>query len=925
MRKVILISGIVLILAGAVVVGLKYYPFRAEKPVIQTFSTKQNPAYKAVPQKSPLIVEVKNQEGFFKALKGDNPAFSELRGIKEFEGLFSSISRFRDFVGNHSGIGKLLKDKSIIISVNPTGKNQFSNLYLVQLNDKSESNSAPDIVSGELGSEYVVTRKNYESTTVYGAKSTELNLFFACVDDIFMISEDFILIEEAIRHSSSQNLLSNREFTEVYKTIEETALANVFINHATIHQLLAKIVTPEIRKTIGQIASYSDWTNVDLSASSSGLNLDGYSFTRDSSDNFLNIFRGQEAQKITIDKAIPANASYFVALNLKNTDMFLDKYEAYIRSNGQFYPREMGLIEFKKKTNTDALKLIKEFGATQFAGVYTNINKSNPNQNRFFVTELVNPNETKEKLKKAVADYSESSRIAENKLHTEFAFTSKKKYDICQLPISNMAESLFGRAFSGINGEYFVLYEKYIIWGDNLTGMKNYLQSLASAKTMANDSIYKAYSAAGQAKPNFYIYAKVPKIIRLKDAMLKPEISAILSENEDVIRKFSTFSWQFSVSNNMIKNRISLKYDPNIKEEPQAVWQLKLEAPLAQKPKMVLNHKDLPNRELIICDKQNNVYLINKDGLILWTMNIPEEIISDIQQVDLFQNNKFQYVFNTKTQIYVVDRMGNKVGKFPITLKSMASNGVSVVDYGKNKEFRFFVAGEDKKIYAFDRWGKVVGNWNFAGSESLITESGKRFVVGDKDYLVFRDKQNTYFLDRQGKSRENSPASFGHSGNPCYFFDEGNPRLFSTDQSGRIHIEDFNGQAEIKELGKFGAGHHFAAEDLDGNGSPEYLFAEGKKLTVFAADGKKLTEHLFPENVSEIPTVCALGAGNNKIGVVIGGQGKVYLLDKNGSVMKGFPLDGNSSFLLGKFNETNAWSNLIIGGEGNTLINYRIE
>jgi hypothetical protein len=718
--------------------------------------------------------------------------------------------------------------------------------------------------------------------------------------------------------------LSNNEFTEVYKTIEETALANIFINHATIHQVLARIVSPEIKKTITQFASYSSWTNLDLS-NSTQIHLTGYSVTKDSSDNFLNIFRGQEAQKMTIEKAIPANAAFFVALNLKNKDSFIDRYVSYLKANDQYYPREMNLIEFRKKTNTDPVKFIKEIGGNQVAGVYTNINKSNPTQNRFFVTELLNQSIAREKLKKAVTEYGKTNRDASSRTTTEFKVAGKKTFDIYQLPFKNMAESLFGRSFSGIQGEYFVVFDKYLIWGDNLSGLKNYVQSLATEKTMANDSIFKEYIHDRPANSNFYLYAKVPKVFRLKNDFLKPEISDMLSENESVIRKFSTFSWQFTVADNMIKNQINLKYDPNLKEEPQAVWQLKLDEQLVNKPTMVLNHKDLLNREVIVYDKQNNLSLINKEGLVLWTINIPGEIVSEIHQVDLYQNNKFQYVFNTKTQLYVIDRMGNKVGKFPLTLKSMASNGVSVVDYGKNKEFRFFIAGEDKKIYAFDRWAKLVQNWNFAGSETLITKPGMRIEAGDKDYLVFSDQQNTYFLDRQGKSRDIPALPFDHSKNQMYYFNDGNPRLITTDLSGRIHIQDFTGQAEIKEIGKHGADHRFAALDLDGNGSPEYLFADGKKLSVFATDGKKIFERTFDGTITETPFVCSFGPENPKIGIVLGGENKVFLLDKSGSITKGFPLEGNTDFILGKFTDASTWYNLIIGSEGNTLVNYRIE
>jgi hypothetical protein len=44
-----------------------------------------------------------------------------------------------------------------------------------------------------------------------------------------------------------------------------------------------------------------------------------------------------------------------------------------------------------------------------------------------------------------------------------------------------------------------------------------------------------------------------------------------------------------------------------------------------------------------------------------------------------------------------------------------------------------------------------------------------------------------------------------------------------------------------------------------------------------------------------------------------------------GSVLRGFPLDGNTGLLFGKFNDANSWLNLIVGSEGNSLVNYRIE
>ncbi|HCY40911.1 MAG TPA: hypothetical protein DHV48_06070 [Prolixibacteraceae bacterium] len=925
MRKVIVISGIVILVAAAAFLGIKYFPKDSGEQVIQTFSTKQNPAYKAVPQKCPLLIEIKNTEAFYREIKGNQPIIAELNGIPAVKNLFSEIGRFSDFVNAHSGINGLLKGKSVIVSVNLTGKNQQTNLFLVQMNDQNESNSATATISADLGSEYSVTRKNYDNTTIFNARSAELSFYYACANDVLMVSEDFILLEQAIRQTNSENLLSDSEFTELYKTIEENSLANVFINHLTVPQLLAKFVSPEMRKTIGNLDAYSSWSGLDLTVKPSDLEINGFSYTKDSSDHFLNLFRDQEAQKITIEKAIPANATYFVALNLKNTTSYLDHYESYIKANGNYYPREMSLMEFQKKTKTDAIRLFKEIGGTQFAGVYTTINKSNPGQNRFFVAEIINERDAKEKIGKTVSEFSRTANDGTGNFHTEYAVDSKNSFDIYRLPVSNMAESLFGQAFSGISGNYIVLFRKYMIWGDNLPGLKSYLQSLVSEKTLANDSVYKIYTKNSQPEANFYVYAKIPKVFRLKDALLKSDVSAKLTDSEEAIRKFSTFSWQFSVSGNMIENKINLKYDPDLKEEPEALWQLKLDALLAQKPKLVLNHKDLANREMIVTDKLNNIYLINKEGIIQWKLNLPEPIISEVHLIDIYQTKRFQYLFNTKTQLYVVDRTGSKVGKFPVVFKAMAANGVSVAEYGKNKEYRFFVAGEDKKVYVYDRDGRLIPKWNFDVTESLVNKPIRHYDIDGKDYLVFADKQNTYFLDRSGKSRDIQPDQFDHSGNQMTFINDGNPRLISTDVTGKIYIQYFTGQTETKEVGKFGGSHLFVAEDIDGNGSVEYLFAEGKKLTVFAADGKKLFERSFPENISEIPSVYTLSPGVTKIGIVTGADNKVYLLEKSGAIAWGFPQAGNTSFVLGKFNDTSSYYNLLVGSDDGSVVNYKVE
>jgi len=65
-------------------------------------------------------------------------------------------------------------------------------------------------------------------------------------------------------------------------------------------------------------------------------------------------------------------------------------------------------------------------------------------------------------------------------------------------------------------------------------------------------------------------------------------------------------------------------------------------------------------------------------------------------------------------------------------------------------------------------------------------------------------------------------------------------------------------------------------------------------------------------------------AGDRKIGVFDNNKKLIYLIDKNGETMNGFPLRGASMFSIGKLSEKSGW-HLIVGGTDRFLYNYKIE
>ena len=128
------------------------------------------------------------------------------------------------------------------------------------------------------------------------------------------------------------------------------------------------------------------------------------------------------------------------------------------------------------------------------------------------------------------------------------------------------------------------------------------------------------------------------------------------------------------------------------------------------KPFFFTNHTT-GAKEIFIQDLKNNTYLINAAGRVIWKVPLNERIIGNIYMIDYFRNGKYQLLFSGKNYLHLLDRNGNYVERYPVKLRSPATNSLAIFDYDNNLNYRLFIAGEDKMIYSYDKTGSVVKGW----------------------------------------------------------------------------------------------------------------------------------------------------------------------------------------------------------------------
>jgi hypothetical protein len=285
-------------------------------------------------------------------------------------------------------------------------------------------------------------------------------------------------------------------------------------------------------------------------------------------------------------------------------------------------------------------------------------------------------------------------------------------------------------------------------------------------------------------------------------------------------------------------------------------------------------------------------------------------------------------MFSTKNFLYVIDRNGNFVENYPVRLRAPATCGMALFDYDDNLNYRILIACSDHRVYAYDKEGSLVPGWNITATESDVTIPVRHFRIDDKDYLVFGDRMKTYILDRKGNTRTDPGTYFEKPLSASYSAQTegpGGPGIVTTDINGKIYFMYFNGKVNSVETGTFTKDHYFEYHDLNGDGTGEFIFLDKNKLSVFGQNKKILFEKAFTDTITERPVVYEFSATDRKIGVVAGTNNMIYLINNDGNVYKGFPLQGNTMFTIGYLAGNSNSFNLIVGSRDNLLFNYQLK
>ncbi|MDD4191437.1 MAG: hypothetical protein PHI28_08900 [Mangrovibacterium sp.] len=893
----------------------------------QTRAYTENSAFKAVPVKTPLVVEMTDVQTFLQKLEQKGPLTDILRSVSGLQAFHDDVDRLSALLAGSERLRAMLTKKPALAAFNPVGKDHIGCLLALSLENRAEKSEMigfiRDYSKNEAGN---LTKRVYDDVEIYRLRKGGEDYHFAESHGIFLFSRHALFVEEAVRQIPADNLLDQEQFKNLYNTISGSSDFNVFIDHEKIHQFLGKAASPSFRQPLQLFSRFAHRTELDVTIRETEVLGGGFSFLEPAGHHYLRVFQDQEADRFNLEKMIPSRISGFLCLNLSDFEKYQNGYAEFLKGKqGSYYRREASLKTLDGYFEKPFIPLFGKIAGKEFAMVFAPVTQNEPAANRIFIAGVKSQSMARELLLPMLERYAKARNVGMDKLQSAYQVRSEQTVTIYGFPVPDFPGLLMGETFSAVESNYFCFYENYLIFSDNSTALKSYLHDLGSSNTLANDVRFRKFNGQMASKSTFYFFLNFSRAFYLKNHYLNGIVSGVLQDHEEAIRKFYGFGWQFSAASGEFLNNLYLKYDPVPKEEPQAVWQTRLDSSIAIPPQLMVNHYDKQNKEVIVQDSKDDLYLINHEGVSLWKVKLPGKILSEIYQIDYYRNGKLQYLFNTRDQLHLIDRNGSTVARFPVKLRAPSTNGVAVIDYDNKRDYRYFVAAGDGKIDAYARDGKMLGGWKFEGTDGVVVNPVRYFRSGSKDFLVCADQAKTYILDRQGNTRLNTTDHFEHSGNDVYLAEGAAPALVTTDTEGRVHLQYLDGKSDIRDLGRFGKDHYFVAADLNGDKKTDYLVADGNQLAAFTDQGKKMFQRKFDSVITAIPGVYAVGSGNRKIGVVCGNENRIYLIDHKGELYPGFPLPGNTAFTAGSLTPGNTYFNLLTGTEDGSFLHYKVE
>lgn len=451
-----------------------------------------------------------------------------------------------------------------------------------------------------------------------------------------------------------------------------------------------------------------------------------------------------------------------------------------------------------------------------------------------------------------------------------------------RLPFTHAHERLLGAEYAFLRQPWWVVLGDVVLFSDEPSSLRACVDVWSDGGTLAEDGpTQEWWSVMGTSASRYMHMDPARALDHLKEGM-RPEAAVDPGPAEALCNAAGALTVQVSpTAHGPLQLTVGLRHAQTRRAWGGTLWSTALGAPVQRVPDVLRNHVN-NTREVLVQDIRNRLHLLSAAGQVLWIRDLEGPIVGPVHQVDRFRNGKLQLLFNTATQVHLIDRNGKDVGGFPVALPATATAPLAVFDYDGERDYRVLLPVADGRVLNFGLDGKPVDGWAAPRYAKAPMEPVRHLRIKNKDHLLVIDGDGgAHLLDRRGAVRERTELRMGE-GSQVLTLLPGADLMASAvlwrEPDGSVRQGTFGGAMETLAVGD-------GADDLDGDGVADLWRIRGDSLVVTSGGRVRQARDLGAAvgAVRSMPH----GRGARVLAVALPEAGRVIVLGADGEDVAG--------------------------------------
>lgn len=903
-----LVTGIVLTSILTISFVVTFYFLNINTRTVKAINVlPENTAIAIECNKLSLNFKLLSQTTFWRQMLSENAISKTENSIRYLDSLLSLNENFN----------RLKNECNTVLSLHPFSNGSIDILLVVETKESLEIENSIHWIFEMYPNRFQKYKRKFDGETIYDFTDfkTKKSFSIAYKNKLYIISENGALVEETLFKLKRHQAYEQSELNKV-DFVKSMGDANLYLNFKILPKLLGINLKDEYKTQLQTISNIANWSVLGVTLSNNSIDLKGVSITHDSIFQFADLFRGTLPIEHLIKKQLPSNTAFYAGIACDNMEVFEKNLQEYYKMNSLTGVDKTYKDSINKVKKTPELQTkLKSIFANEIAKISIYNHELSFDSSFIVVTKIKNRKNALETIL-SIAEIDSLKNKDSINLETQVYKISLGKY----------LDNFWGDYLNGVEANYAVIWDNYILFANNQLALKDFTTRANANDKLIKNQHYSEHIKSLNSVSNIELFFHSTNFSRFANEISTEHFLESFNQNKICFLKSNYFSFQISSTNN--KNYITngqIWFDTEQHNKTEIFAEIKVDTSLVIAPQIV-HYESKNNTAIAVQDLSKQLYLINNESEILWKIKVDGKIISKIYEVDAFKNGKIQYLFNTASQIYLLNEKGINLQGFPAIIPTGTNFSINVFDFNNDKTYHIFAASKSSKIWCYSISGKLMNGWNPKNLWNPVTQKIEGFSFDNKPIIYTLDTKGKvqfytlngkYFLDLKFDST-NEISSITHA-----VIDTGQLRFYFNNSKRNLFIKDFFTYKKPVQTKLNFPSNTIELYKPENEVENSFFVNQNDEIKVYNEKGTLKSDFgLSDSSVHQANLVYIKNEAHiaylNKI------SGKIYLQNKDRIDVNSFPVKGLNYFTFGKLSYSNELF-LLTEGINNRLLIYKVK